>query len=311
MRTRMIGLFGVALVLLGTLAVSAQEVAPTKASSVCVLPFAAGEGVPADLGYRFWAGVMDQLAAQPELALNRDGALVRAALAQKKACSEMREGDIPGVAKAVGVDWVVTGTLVADTDGTVTAVGTAFRTADGGATSTPRYRIGAGEREKASREGAAYLVRFVSTAPAAPVPVRVASVDGAVATFAAALESLTRQRFAAGLGEVLAGGHADEARLQKLPGREKIGRVLIRAHPESALPAEEPAQHTLGAADVEGGPGRIGRQASVEKAQFVPLLNGFPGDPDLPGGVVHRRHYIFPAGNWQASPVRAVRLERC
>ncbi len=236
MRTRMIGLFGVALVLLGTLAVSAQEVAPTKASSVCVLPFAAGEGVPADLGYRFWAGVMDQLAAQPELALNRDGALVRAALAQKKACSEMREGDIPGVAKAVGVDWVVTGTLVADTDGTVTAVGTAFRTADGGATSTPRYRIGAGEREKAIREVAAYLVRFVSTAPAAPVPVRVASVDGAVATFAAALESLTRQRFAAGLGEVLAGGHADEGVASLV---ESVSLFLDRSTGALPLPAIE------------------------------------------------------------------------
>lgn len=185
----------------------AQPASPPAPTSLCALPFV-GEapGMP-DLGYRFWVGLVEQLAAQPGIELTRNGALARAAQALAKPASAITDEDLPAVAKALGAATLVGGRITVEEGGVVVAVGYAWRASDASIQRTPRYRVAAGEESKATREMAAYMVRFLTSGAPAQIAERAGSDETRVAAIARALDlaipaSLTGQP-APGLDEAI------------------------------------------------------------------------------------------------------------
>ncbi len=196
----------VALLLLVTSTALAQQptgsavATPPSSARVCALPFTGAPTTAPDLGYRFWVGLVDQLAAQPEITSVRNGVLAVVAGETKKACADLTDADLGAITSVavVGgkpsapVDWILTGRLSVEGDGSVIAIGVGYRRSDKSIVRTPRYRIGPGEESKAVAEMAAYMMRFVTAAAVQPVPPRQPSVEQSIAAMARSLDEQTR-----------------------------------------------------------------------------------------------------------------------
>lgn len=241
--SRCSALVGLVLLLVnGTMAqpVGGAAPPPPPPPSVFALPFTGSDPATPDLGYRFWVGLVDQLSAQSELVLVRDGVMARSARAAKKACADLGDADLSTVAAAppTAAQWVVTGRLSKEADGSVIAVGLAYRASDQSIARTPRYRIGAGEESKAVQEMAAYLVRFVTSAGPAAVTPRVPAYEETIASTARALDDELRVAVAGGqttkADELVTGiaSFLDEAKgLAALPTLEDILRSVLQIRP--------------------------------------------------------------------------------
>jgi len=155
---------------------------PPPPAKVCALPFAVADGVEEGLGYRFWIGLMDQLATAQSLNIGRDGLLAKAAIAAKAPLTALREDQFKAIAAALGADWVVGGSVTIGADAKPRAQGIAFRKLDSSFVRTPNYVIGEGERDKAVSAMSGYLLHLVTNAPLADGKARVPSVDRLVAS---------------------------------------------------------------------------------------------------------------------------------
>ena len=92
--------------------------------------------------------------------------------------------------------------------------------------------------------------------------------------------------------------HLDEAPAEELPAGQKIFEVQVGMNPPSAFLLQEPAEDSLGAAEVETAVLRPDIDLLLDQVDFFPFLQGTAGDFELPRGFVgHVRHYIpSPAG---------------
>jgi len=155
---------------------------PPPPAKVCALPFAVADKVEEGLGYRFWIGLMDQLATAQSLNLGRDGLLAKAAMAAKAPLTALREDRFKLIAGALAADWVIGGAVTIGEDGKPRAQGVAFRKSDSSFVRTPNYIMGEGERDKAVSAMSGYLLHLVTDAPLADGKARVPSVDRLVAS---------------------------------------------------------------------------------------------------------------------------------
>ncbi len=183
----------VALGLLLSIAAAPCAFAEPAATEVAVLPFVVPPDADASLGYRFWLGAVQQLYAEPNLHVWRDGAIGRTLWATAGPADGDLNAALLGALTTLGADWVLTGTLRIDEAGLPRCTGIVLKAGAEAPTTTPEYVIETPEEtSRAVSEMSTHLAALVTGgAPPAPaVPDEQTSIG--VSEVGAALDAAVR-----------------------------------------------------------------------------------------------------------------------